>query len=431
MGGATCAAQPLQQVVFRYNHPMFTNLFRRIQREYAHYQSMTVNARRLLLSNFLYFFAYPLLTTFVNAYIWRQNADINALITFNTMACLGILSGFYLNGILLRRFHVVRLYAFGLFIQTLALGLIIFSSTAKPQPLWIYGLIAGLGGGFFWANRNYLNLIFSRGAHRIYYSSIEHSALLLLRVTVPLFAGLVISAGNLFNLYSTEFGYRLVMLFGMLGMFLSGLFITRSQIPDVEPEPLVLHGVSRRWWLVRAYNFLYNIIVGADYVLPTILIFVLLGQEGTLGIVTSASSVLTAISLYIYGRKGGIPITWATVFIGNLLYIIGTIALAIDFTPITALIFLAGSSIGTALRFSPAYNVTMEIMDQENHVGQYAYVCDNEISFNSGRIIGMTIILLLVPFGQEFILRFTPLLMGAVAMVSLWPLKLMIKSITH
>lgn len=388
-----------------------------------------MDARRLLLSYYLFLIAYPLFDIFINAFIWRQGNDLRQLVYYNIANCLGILICFFLNGLLLRRFHTLRLYTAGLFLQALSALLVVFSSGASGLSQWIYGFLAGVGGGFFWANKNYLSLILSRGSNRLYYNSLENSVLLLLKISVPLLAGFIIAFGSRVGLYSTTIAYRLLMSLGMLAIFVSSYIINRSHISDVQHEHLFIKNVTRRWQSVRLYNFLYNIISGAEFIIPTVLILTVLGQEEVLGLVTSATATLSAISLYVLGRKGGIQHVWRTVALGNTLYLLSVIILALFFGPAAVLIYMSGVTIGKSLRFSPAYSVTMEIMERESQDGQYAYICDNEISFNTGRVLGLCLILFFASYSQFLTLRYLPLLLGAVAIFSLVPLRRMIKSL--
>ncbi|MFZ2199706.1 MAG: hypothetical protein WAV40_02880, partial [Microgenomates group bacterium] len=86
-------------------------------------------------------------------------------------------------------------------------------------------------------------------------------------------------------------------------------------------------------------------------------------------------------------------------------------------------------TIGRSLRHPLPYTVTMEIMDRESGDGQYAYLCDNEISFNSGRIFGMLVVFFVSVQSQALALRATPVFLGLVSLVSLYPLHQMVKSI--
>lgn len=420
----------MEYTKFRYNPLVLTSIIARVTKEFSHYRDLPDNSRNLLLASYLYYLAYPLLTIFVNAYLWRHAATVDALIMFNATACLGIVIGFYLNVPLLRRFHVTRLYSLGLFLQAFAL-LFIVASSELSIPIWLYGLIAGLGGGFFWSNKNYLSIIHSRGAHRLYYNGLEFAGLQIIRVGVPLITGGIFALGASTSLYSPTSAYRLIMLIAMVGLFLSGYLLAHAHLPDVEAEQAVLSHPSARWWRVRLYNFLNNTLDGFEYVLPTVLIFTLIGEEGALGLITSLSTLLSAVVLYYFGRKSNLSRVWGMTTIGNLAFAVGAIILYFTLSPLAALIFLATSTISKALRFSPPYTISMEIMDEEGRGGQYAYLCDSELAYNLGRFAGLGLVGYLASFSDLILLQFAPIAMIPFAILSLIPLRSMVKSISR
>ena len=411
---------------------MFQSIKNRFSTELSHYNNLTVDARRLLLSYYLFLIAYPLFDIFINAFIWRRDNDLKQLVVYNIANCLGILTCFYLNGLLLRRFHTLHLYSVGLFLQAVSAMMVVFSTNSSGVSTLLFGLLAGIGGGFFWANKNYLTLILTRNSNRLYFNSLESSISLFIKISIPLLAGVIIAVGSRFDLYSLKVAYRLVMSLGLVAILASTYIINRSKIIDVQREHLFIQQkVSKRWQFVRLYNFMYNVIAGVEFVIPTVIVLTLLGKEGMLGLVTSATAALSGISLYILGRKGGIAHIWRTVAIGNSLYALAVTILAIFFNPAVALIYMAGATIGKALRFSPAHTVTMEIMEGENSDGQYAYICDNEASFNFGRILGLSSILCFATYGQDFVLRYLPFWLGIIAILGLIPLRKMINSLNH
>jgi YQGE family putative transporter len=302
--------------------------------------------------------------------------------------------------------------------------MIVFTSKAMGSSLWIYGFLTGMGGGFFWANKNYLSLILSRGSNRLYYNSLESSVMLIIRIVIPLLAGFIISFGSKSGFYLPVLAYQLLMVLGVIALIVSSYIINKSTIADIKHEPLLIKRVTRRWNFVRGYIFLFNVIYGAEYVIPTVLVLTLLGQEGTLGLITSATAALSAASLYILGRKGDISHVFKTVAAGNIIYAFSVIFLGIFFSPLTALIYLAGMTIGKALRFSPLWSWRSW---KRKEAGQY-YIFDNDfVQFS--RILGLCLVLLFATYGQEFALRFLPTILGLVAIINLMPLRSMIHSL--
>lgn len=404
---------------------MFVKLKTRLGKELAHYYHLGGDVRRLLISYYLYLAAYPLFGVFVSAYLWQAGETLGSLVIYNLLYCVGLPLGFYLNGYLLRHFHTLRLYALGAVIQGLSGILVVFFSTTSLTGLAAYGLIYGVGAGLYWGNKNYLSQRLTRGSNRLYYNSLESSGDMLINIFMPVLAGTLITFGSHFNLYLTETGYRLGMGLGLILTIISGLIVQSSQIQDLAHEKVLVKTKSTRWNQVRLYNFLFNIAVGAEFVIPGVLILALVGNEGTLGIVSSATAALSAITLYLLGRKGEVKNIWRFVALGSFIYLSSTLLLSFGLNLVSILVYQAASTIGWAFRWSPGYTLTMEIMDQEDGTHQYAYVCDNELFFNLGRVVGLLIILAVASRSQVAAMQFVPLIVGVTGLFALIPLKKM------
>lgn len=410
---------------------MFAKIISRVNIELSHYRALREDSRRLLISYYLYLSAYPLFGIFTNAYLWQTGENLLSLVIFNLLYCLGLPLGFYLNGILLQHFHALRMYGVGVVLQGLSGILVVFFPASTPITLALYGAIYGVGGGLYWGNKSYLTQKITRGTNRLYYLTLESSGDMLINIFMPAVAGGIISLGTHFNLYNLEIGYRLAMGLGLILTLISGLIVQGSSLQDIDHEHMFIKKKSSRWNSVRLYNYFFNLIVGVEFIIPSVLVLALVGNEGTLGLVSSITAGLSALTLYILGRKGNLAHIWRIVALGFFIYLTSGILLATGLSLITVLIYEAASTIGWALRWSPGYTITMEIMDREDDHHQYAYICDNEVFFNLGRITGISLIVILSLINQEFALRFIPLLVGAVGALALFPLNKMVQSLRY
>ena len=397
-----------------YNSLVFTKLAKFFTNEVDCYRALSTDLRKLLLSYYFYLAAYPMFGLFTNAYLWRQNGDLKQLIVFNLFYCIGLPSGFYINGLLLRRFSALRLYALGAFMEALASLLVVFFHSGTFGSLVWYGLLAGLGSGLFWGNKNFLSLKLTRGENRLYYNTLESAGDLMANMIVPALAGLFIVVGG-------QIAYKILMGVGMILVVVAGYVIQSSKVEELNREPMFVRNPKRIWNSVRWFNILSNILVGAESIIPGVLILLLVGKEGTLGIVNSATAILSALSIYTVGRMGKIENLWKIVGVADFMYMIGVILLAWFFNPIVVLVYSAVSTIAWTFRWSPSSTLTMEIMD-EGDGDQYAYICDTETMFNIGRITGLVLLFGMMSFGQNAAMRFVPVAIGLTSFLALWPL---------
>jgi MFS transporter, YQGE family, putative transporter len=410
---------------------MLRKIIIRFRKEVDHYRVLTPEVRHLLISYYLYLIAYPLFAVFTNAYLWRLEKDLTLLVVYNLLYCAGLPLGFYANGLLLRKFHTLKLYAAGAVLEGLAGVLIVMFSTSSLIVLAFYGLLAGLGAGLYWGNKNYLSLILTKGTNRLYYNSLETAGDTVINMVVPALAGGFIVFGEPLGLYDTHFAYKCLMLIALILVILAGYVVQSSKIKDIDREALFVDKPSPRWTLVRLYNVLSNVVIGAEFVIPSVLVLVLVGKEGTLGVISSATSILSAILIYVLGRKGKIKNVWKIVCFASLIYLGGASLLAWNYSSIFVLIYMVVSTIGWVFRWPNAYAVVMETMDKEDRSkGQYAYICDNEFTFNLGRSAGLFLILLVAGLSQDTALRFIPLVVGFTSLISIYPLTLLTQQIS-
>lgn len=333
-----------------------------------------------------------------------------------------------MNGLLLKKFHTLRLYALGAFLEALVAVMVVFIPTINFATLTTYGLLAGFGAGLYWSNKNYLSLRLTRGTNRLYYNALESSGDMLINMLIPMLAGGIIAYGESSGHYSVSIAYQILMGLSLILVLLAGFIVQSSDIQDVDREALFVKKPSPIWKKVRLYNLLANIVVGAEFVIPSVLVLLLVGHEGVLGLVNSGTAVLSAISLYLIGRLGTSKHVTRIVGTAIAIYFVGTAVLAIFYGPVAVLIYSAASTIGWALRWPASYSVIMEIMDKvKTGKGNYAYVCDNELFFNLGRSIGLAIIVILLAISQEAALRFTPMIIACFVMLSLIPLSKLIR----
>ena len=105
---------------------MFKKLVNRFAREKSHFDDLGVVVKHLLLSYSLYLISYPVMGIFINAYFWRQSNDVSLIAAYNLGFFVALPLGFYLNGLLLKKIHILKLYWVGGVLQGLAAFLAIF-----------------------------------------------------------------------------------------------------------------------------------------------------------------------------------------------------------------------------------------------------------------------------------------------------------------
>jgi YQGE family putative transporter len=369
----------------------------------------------MILSYALYLAAYPLIATFMNAYLWRSSGNLWSIVVYNLGYVIGIPVAFYINGKLLAKCHVLKLYFFGALLQAITPCLVLYFPSNGLTGLFVYGCMYGIGAGLFWGNKNYLDLQITRGTNRVYYVSIGQIFDLLMNVIIPMMAGWFIVLMTPAYITLSFTAYKIIMIVAFVLLFFSGLVMQLTSIKQIVIRTMILKKPKPIWGRMRLFNILFNVQVGTTLVLPNILILMLVGNEGILGTIQAITAGISAIAIYIIGRKSTISNAWQFILFGIVVFLIGTGILAGSFTWIGTLAYSVVITLTWASIWTPSYSVTMDLMDtlEPDTEKQYAYICDNEIFYNLGRGIGIAVICILaILINNHAALRYSALIAG-------------------
>ncbi len=131
---------------------------------------------------------------------------------------------------------------------------------------------------------------------------------------------------------------------------------------------------------------------------------ILVGQEEALGIVQSASAILTSILIFALAKYLHVRHRMTLITLAILIAIIGAGSLSIFYSALAVIFFIACQAV-----IEPFNWIAMNSHDPEKH---YAYVCDQEMYLNIGRVVSILFFIALVHFSSQMLaLRFTPLIL--------------------
>ena len=382
-------------------------------KEINHFRKLSQKAQRLLVSYFFVGLAGPLIGTFVNAYIFKNQGNLEVFVVYYLGFFLAIPLTFIINGWFLRRVKITYLYFFGTIMLAVSPLLLVFYANFSLIGYFIYGFILGIGVGFHWGNRNYFNQIETVDHERSYYFSITYASDTVTAIFVSFLAGWLIVFG---------LDYKILMMIAFVFLFISAsIIISFPSSKQPETKKLFIKNPSNNWIGIRALQMGIGIGEGIAFFFGSLIILSKLGNEGILGTLSALTSLIAAISLYIFGRKSKkshqIPVYVYSLIIGlfiSLLYGLFFNKLLI----VTYVLFIG--SIGSFIWLA-ANPISMDALDRELKEGKderYSYILDAEIFLNIGRSIAVLISLLLFYWlGTDFSLRYSPVILYAIQMM--------------
>ncbi|MBU0976302.1 MAG: MFS transporter [Patescibacteria group bacterium] len=385
-----------------------------IKKEINHFYKLRTSARKLLSSYILIGVASSALLTFIDAYIWRDTNDAVAVALFNLAFFIVLPVGFYINGLLLKRFLIGSLYRGGLIIIGLTITLLIFYSRCTYPFVIVYGFVYGLGQAFYWANRNCLTLEKTRDSDRNYFSGLELSVDTLINIVFPALIGWMIVLGQRFDLYSIKVSYLILAIVGMYLLVKAGNIVVKERYNNPKIGSLRIAHMTLKWNGVRAVKVALGLTEGAAYFFPTLLVFTHLGSEEIFGMLSSLTSILVAAAAYLFGRLVKSQNRIAGLNIAVIGYVLAAFVLAFLDPPYAQVFFILISSVSSIIMWTATNSLIMDIIDLESSKDDnYAYLYDRELYLNLGRIMGVVIFIILYKIVlSEDAIKYTPLFLS-------------------
>ena len=387
-----------------------------IAKEKAYFNKPHDNAQKLLITIFLDNLIGPLFGIFINAFLWRRTHDIVLVALYNLIVYAVIPLGFYINGYILRRNTPTMPYTVSLIINGLAVAALMFLPNVSYLAVIIFSIFDGFSAGIYWANRNLLTLKTTTTHDRIYFSSVETSSNTITSVIIPLVIGWFITFGTVIHLYTPVQGYQLLVVYMLVVIARIGIISKSINTGTIEVPVLLLKNISSNWKKFRWIQFIYGIENGVAFIVPVLLVLILVGNEAALGLVQSISAILASVLIYFLGRALTIHHRMQLIALSIVLNIIGSFFLGIVYSAIGVFIYFALQTLSQQFIWVGGSSINYDLIDIDNKDPKkhYAYVSDQEIYLNGGRVFGILLFIIMTTLiSNTFALRFALIFVGS------------------
>ena len=351
-----------------------------VTQESTHFGRLNQQGQKLIISIFLYNVVDPFLIIFTNAFLWRQSQSPQLVALYNLTYCIGLPCAFYLNGQLLRKYKPGQLYFFGNLLQGSIVALLIFFSAHSFRTITFFGLLFGLGAGFFWANRNLLTLRVTRRDNRIYFAGLESLSGTLLSIIVPILVGAFIIVGSNLHIYSIQGGYELLSLISLGVLFFVGFLLKDITITIAPISRVILKKRSSLWNMFRYLTFIYGILSGIGFLTP-IIILKFIGNEGKLGVVQSFAAIISTIIIYSIAKKASQKHRIIILIVGVLLNFIGALFFGILYSIVGTFLLVTFFALANPFEWVAYSTLSNDVIDREESIHtqhHFSYVFDQE-----------------------------------------------------
>jgi YQGE family putative transporter len=397
---------------------------RKLFHEYRHFLSYPHDMRVLLLTNLLYAFVLPVIDLFVGAYVMRNSRDVKMVVLYQMMVYTGIPFTFLLNGFLLQRVPIKRLYSAGMLLSGVSMAVMMCLGKLSLAGVGVAGLVMGMSFGLFWANRDFLALSTTNDTNRNYYYGLETFFYTNTYVFVPAVIGWFIECSGRQGWFGGErnVAYQIVTGGVFLLTLIASVVVHRGQFVNPPPSPFIFFRFHTLWNRMQLLAMLKGLMQGYIVTAPAMLIMRLVGQEGALGTIQAVGGVLSAVLLYVIGRTTQPRHRMAIFTLGLSLFVLGGLFNALLFNTAGVLLFMACLLLARPLHdiaYFPIQLHTIETVAALEQRNQFAYIFNQEFGFYVGRFLGCGLFILLANVVSDtFALRYALLIVAIVQMLS-------------
>ncbi|MDR2556798.1 MAG: MFS transporter [Bacteroidales bacterium] len=408
----------------------------KITGEFNFFRQQPKNVRVLLITNMLYAVILPIVEIFVAAYIMRNTSNSSFVAAYQLSMYVGIVVTSLLNGLLLRYFKSSSIYAFGIVVSAIVLMGMMFmrmpengnAGFLEILALCTSGFILGASTGFFWTNRYLLTLTSTNDDNRNYFFGIESFFFTFWNIVVPLAVGAFLSTFKGTSEWfgkplSTNNGYQIITAIAFIVAILACIVLSRGKFENPKHKKFFYVRFNALWNKLLALAGLKGMVQGFLVTAPAILVMLLVGEEGSLGLIQGIAGGITAILVYILGRIAKPKHRMAIFGAGLLVFFIGTLFNGILFSTMGVILFILCKVFFQPLHdlaYFPTMMRTIDIVSKIENRNEYAYIMSHEIGLFVGRALGMLLFIVLAwSISEIFALKYALIIVGALQLLSL------------
>ncbi len=394
----------------------------KLSSEFRHFKSQTHNFKILVLTNFVYAFALPVVDIFVAAYIMRNSNDPVKVVVYQLAIYTGIPLTFLLNGFLLRRFQIKKLYAAGMLLSGVSMIVMMSLSTLNIVGIGAAGLMMGLSFGFYWANRDFLSLANTNDSNRNYYYGLETFLYTIIAVLIPIAIGwfLELQGGD----QQIQRGYQIVTGLVFVVAIVASIVCFRGTFTQPENRQFIFFKFHPLWRKFLVLAALKGLVQGFLVTAPAMLVMLLLGKEGALGTAQSIGAILAATLMYVIGRYSSPKHRLQILSAGLILFAVAAVFNAVLFNATGVVLFLLFLLLAKPLMdlaYFPIQYRVINVVGAIEKRSEYAYILNHESGLWIGRFLGAgTFLALAFGISNEIALRYAVLIAACVQLGSIW-----------
>tara|TARA_R110002073_G_scaffold90239_3_gene213087 strand:+ start:3776 stop:5017 length:1242 start_codon:yes stop_codon:yes gene_type:complete len=381
------------------------------------------SAKILILTNLVYAFVMPVIDIFVASYIMRNSNDPSKVMLYQLAIYTGIPITFYINGYLLNRINIKRLFSLGMLLSGVSMVFMMSLKEISYSGLVSAGLIMGMSFGLYWSNRDYLVLATTSDRTRNFYYGLDTFFYTTTAVLVPIVIGWYLMTGNGSTNEGVNSGYKVVTVAVFIFTIIASIIFHFGTYEKPKNEKFLYFKFHKLWNKMLQMALLKGLAQGFIVTAPAILMMKFFASEGALGTAQSIGAIIAAIIMLILGKLSKPKHRLIIFSIGLICFFLASLFNALLFSSIGVIIFIFLLLIARPIldiAYFPIQLKVIDLLSELENRNEFAYILNHEFGLYVGRLIGAGTFLGIAFFGDaDIALRYALLIIGTLQLLAI------------
>lgn len=387
------------------------------------WKDFTRSAKILILTNVIYAFVLPVIDIFVASYIMRNSNDPSKVIFYQMAIYTGIPITFFINGYLLNRINIKRLFSLGMLLSGVSMVFMMSLKEINYFGLVMAGLIMGMSFGLYWANRDYLVLATTKDRTRNFYYGLETFFYTIIASIVPVIIGWYLMNGNGTSNEGVNSGYKVVTTIVFIITIIASVVFHFGTYEKPKSEKFLYFKFHKLWKKMLQLAVLKGLAQGFIVTAPAMLMMKFFHSEGALGSAISIGAVIASIIMLILGKYSK-PKHRLTIFsIGLISFFMASFFNGLLFNSTGVIIFMFLLLIARPILDIAYFPIQLKVIDVLSKIenrNEFSYILNHEFGLFIGRLIGAGTFLIIAFFiNTDIALRYALLIIGVLQLLSI------------
>ena len=390
-------------------------------------KDFTRSAKILILTNTIYAFVLPVIDIFVASYIMRNSNDPSKVILYQLAIYIGIPITFFINGFLLNKINIKRLFSLGMILSGVSMVFMMSLEEINYTGIAVAGLIMGMSFGLYWANRDYLVLATTKDKTRNFYYGLETFLYTIIASIVPVMFGWLLMSGNEGEGKVANDGvnaaYKVITMIVFGITILASIVFHFGKYKKPKSEKFLYFTFHKLWKKMLQLAVLKGLAQGFIVTAPAMLMMKFFNSEGALGSAISIGAVIAAVIMLILGKISKPKHRLIIFSVGLICFFLASFFNGLLFNTTGVIIFMFLLLIARPVLDIAYFPIQLKVIDLLSSIenrNEFSYILNHEVGLFIGRFLGAgTFLVIAFYINADIALRYALLIIGVLQLLSI------------